>query len=223
MSGQFTKDEQLFGCGKCLKYFIESDDAKKCFYNHVAKPFACSFCDASFYLNYVLQCHLRTHTGERPFKCKVCHAAFAQNGHLTMHMRIHTCVRLYKCKVCDVVFHHRSSLIHHQLKHINHTEKRPFHTFPCLKCPSASRWDYNLKSRDYNRKSRDYNLKTRDYNLKSDKHDKCATSLTLSLTVRKNHNHTGDRSFKCDVCGLAFFDDIIMGIHRRSHSVQQQH
>lgn len=276
MSDRFQKDEQLFGCGKCLKYFSNSDNAKKCFYGHQKKHFVCKLCDASFPWNTSLICHMRTHsgerrykcelccatfpwqsslihhlrihTGERPFKCKLCNAAFIRSGHLTVHMRIHTGARPYTCKMCDAAFcwkrsliyhmrthtgelpfkckvcdaaflqrihlrmhmstftgarphkyneryHQSSNLVQHKHKHASSTDDRPF---PCLKRGATFRWNYILKRHQ------------------------CAENVPFSNVSTNNCNQTGDISFKCELCGLAFIDDIIMGIHKRSHTAQQQ-
>ena len=101
-------DEQLFGCGKCLKYFKQSDKAKTYFYNHTRicrlttkhmshwcidtgeKPFKCKVCDMGFRQNFKLTAHMRTHIGESPFMCDKCVKAFNQINHLKVNKRTHT-------------------------------------------------------------------------------------------------------------------------------------
>ena len=84
------KDEQRFGCGKCLKYFRESDRAKMCFYRHTAKHFKCDLCTVTFSNKEYLKDHMRSHTGEEFCICEWCGSTFGRKTHLERHLRIHT-------------------------------------------------------------------------------------------------------------------------------------
>ena len=83
------KDGQCFGCENCLKYFSESDRAKRCFYRHIAKPFKCDLCVATFINKKHLKDHMRTHTGEQ-FLCDWCGSTFGRKSNLRCHKCTHT-------------------------------------------------------------------------------------------------------------------------------------
>ncbi len=54
--------------------------------NTTGKRFICSVCHKAFRHKFVLDGHMRTHTGERPFKCDICNATFSSNANLRRHL-----------------------------------------------------------------------------------------------------------------------------------------
>lgn len=63
------------------------------------KNFLCNTCGKSFYTNFHLEVHIRSHTGIKPFKCPHCDKSFSQKSGLSMHIYTHTGEKPFSCKV----------------------------------------------------------------------------------------------------------------------------
>ena len=164
------KDEQLFGCGNCLKYFRKSDRAKQCFYGHKVMTctckvnsrneslkshlpnstgnhnFECEVCHKTFAKKFRLRRHFSAHTDERPFKCEVCNAAFKHNDNLKVHMRTHSDDRPFKCEVCGAAFGRNYHLKTHMWTH--NAERIVERQFKCEVCYAAFSQKRTLKVHD---------------------------------------------------------------------------
>lgn len=102
------------------------------------KNFLCNTCGKSFYTNFHLDVHVRSHTGERPFKCPVCDKAFSQMSGLKMHTFIHTGERPFRCKLCPKSFNQYGHVREHML---THSDQRPH---VCTVCNHSFRVKGNL-------------------------------------------------------------------------------
>lgn len=65
------------------------------------KNFLCNTCGKSFYTNFHLEVHIRSHTGIKPFKCPHCDKSFSQKSGLSMHVYTHTGEKPFACKVTN--------------------------------------------------------------------------------------------------------------------------
>ena len=149
-------DKSKYSCSECGKNYatssnlsrhkqthrsLDSNSAKKCHIcgkMYVSMPalsmhvlthnlsHKCPVCNKAFSRPWLLQGHLRSHTGHKPYLCTVCQKSFADRSNLRAHMQTHSPSKNFQCSRCHKNFALKSYLN-------KHLESSCVKSFPHLK------------------------------------------------------------------------------------------
>ncbi|XP_014680437.1 PREDICTED: zinc finger protein SNAI2-like [Priapulus caudatus] len=106
-------DKKARKCPHCDKVYVSMPAYSMHVRTH-SQGCQCLHCGKCFSRPWLLQGHIRTHTGEKPFNCPVCSKAFADKSNLRAHVQTHSNSKPYTCARCGKAFALKSYLYKHE-------------------------------------------------------------------------------------------------------------
>ncbi|KAK7080818.1 hypothetical protein SK128_020995 [Halocaridina rubra] len=207
-----------------------SGDASK--ENYVARgvkeEYSCHTCGEEFTNEMVYRKHTRRHrkgASVTRSRCTVCKRQF----HAKESLKKHTEQEIYKCKICSEIFatcdKHKTHVYAHSLecvycmKMFTTRQERNEH----IETHKEEMFCHTCNKKFPNQKSFNFHMMSAHFRPKDVQCDICGKMYTKQYLPFHIKTHTGERAFKCDVCGAKFVQRVHLATHMKTHSDVKEH
>ena len=201
------------------------------------RPFSCTLCPKRYKEQYSVDNHIRAfHLGEKNYKCEKCDYKCTQKTLLRSHMaHVHSEAKPFKCQYCDhAVKSKGAQKLHEQRMHLESIKM-----LYCDQCPFKTvvekRYQDHKKAHENNAGEvctlcgkifmlkedlRMHLLRNAHKERKTKDHPcpRCGKIFKTPAQVRGHMGmHTGDREYRCRLCGSGYTTDSMLKKHFRNH------
>lgn len=197
-----------FVCSQCNQIFSQAQTLARHAKIHQInqRNKLCTFCGKCFMRSDDLKRHTRIHTGERPYACDKCPKKYKQTSELKEHQKSHLTEKFYQCTECGKALATRNGLYVHMKVH------RGEKNHECILCGKKYVTSGELTSHEKHIHSK---VKPFACTISG-----CTRAFVTKLSLRTHlQAHSGEKTFKCNICqkGLATASNLVE--HQRTHTV----
>jgi uncharacterized Zn-finger protein len=199
--------EKAHKCTECDYSSVELSKLKRHMRVHTdERPYLCGFCDYASRDTFKLKRHMRIHTGEKPYECPICKHCFTQSNSLKTHLKVHN-----KQKNSDTIAQSENDAKRPRKNESNAIKDQSLSPSSLSGIQGEVKKLSALIVEPAQKPVRD------DDKLWYSCKDCFMRFLTQDLLDEHTAKHTGERPFKCDICGIRFSHKFAMKQHIQSH------